>query len=310
MSHHFPNPHPAPARFDVPEALQVLSSELEAAGAGGRRVASAPAFTDHFPAIVRATPCASDAVGDYSDARYYLDRAVPGVDADQGAALVVGVDRVPGVGECLTATNLAELPGNSHLVPAGTVVHAFSMPTRGGGKVYFFNFAPAQGAVVQITGIASGGGKYTGRIVSGVSNAGASGMLAMPEGLSAGMSALILNEEEDGQTGHRLSTSCYAIGQVTGIAAGQAIVIIRGALGTTSSPTSISGSGVTADSGTWSRASNGTPVNVTLQTRTVWDSSAGVLYAYQRTMSFDARGLLVSVSAETQVTVDTAIACG
>jgi hypothetical protein len=258
---------------------------------------------------VRATPCASDAIGDYSDARYYLDRAVPGVNADSDSVLAANVDRIPGVGECLTATNLAELPGNSHLVPAGTVVHAFAMPTRSGGKVYFFNHSPVRSAVVQITATAAGGGKYTGHIVSGVSSAGATGTLAMPEGLSSGMSALILNEEEDGQTGHRLSTSCYAVGQVAGVSGGQAIVIIRGAMGATTSPTSISGSGVTPDSGTWSRASNGTPVNVTLQTRTVWDSSAGVLYAYQRTMSFDARGLLVSVSAETQAVVDTATGC-
>ena len=85
--------------------------------------------------------------------------------------------------------------------------------------------------------------------------------------------------------------------------------MIRGALGSTSSPTSISGSGVSADSGTWSRSTNATPVNVTLQTRTVWDSTAGVLYAYQRTLSFDARGVLYAISAESQITVDTATAC-
>ena len=63
------------------------------------------------------------------------------------------------------------------------------------------------------------------------------------------------------------------------------------------------------DSSTWSRAASAGPVSVTLQTRTVWDSAGGVLYGYQRTLSFDARGLLVSVSAESQVTIDTPTAC-
>jgi hypothetical protein len=307
---HFPTPHPAPARFDVPDALQALSSDLEIPGVGGGRTKGPPAFTDHFPAMVRSGPCDSSAGGDFADARYYLDRAVPAAGAAETARLDVQVDRMPGVGECLTATNLAELPANSHLLAAGTVVHAFGMATRGGGKVYFFNHAAGQQtAVVVITGIASGGGKYIGQTMGGLSTAGAGGTLAMPEGLSSGTAALILNEEEDGQTGHRLAIGSYAVGQVVGEAAGETIVVIRGALGALSGPTSLSGSGVSADTTTWSKASNGTPLSVQVQTRTAWDSSSAVLYAYMRTFSFDARGVLSSVSAEAQVTVDAAVAC-
>src|SRR6185312_3038421 len=169
---HFHTPHPAPARFDVPDALQALSSDLEIPGAGDGRAKGPPAFTDHFPAMVRSGPCDANSGGDYSDARYYLDRAVPAADATESAKLNAQVDRMPGVGECLTATNLAELPANTHLLPVGIVVHAFGMPTRGGGKVYFFNHAAGQQtAVVVITGIASGGGKYVGQTLTGASTA-------------------------------------------------------------------------------------------------------------------------------------------
>ena len=305
MSNH-PNPHPQPARFDVPETLQALSSDHEIEGLASSRAAQPPAFTDHFPAVIRSSPCTSNLISDYSDARYYIDRAVPTTNTPP---LDAHPDTIPGIAQCLTATNLAELPQNTHLIPTGTVVHAFALPVRTGGKIYFFNHKPATSAVVQITATASGGGKYTGHLLSAPSSATSSGTLSMPEGLTSGTNALILNEEEDGQTGHRLSIPCYAVGEIAGITAGQAIVVIRGALGNISSPTSISASTLSPDSTTWSKSTNGTPVTLTLQTRTVWDSSAAILYAYQRTLSFDARGLLYAISAESQITVDTATAC-
>jgi hypothetical protein len=163
--------------------------------------------------------------------------------------------------------------------------------------------------VVQITGTAGGGGKYSGQILGGNSGAGTSGNLAMPEGLSGAGPALILNEEEDGLSGHRLAVPCYAIGEIVGVSGGQTVVMIRGALGATAGATSLAGSGVSADSGSWSRAGSGTPVTVTMQTRTVWDSGDGVLYGYSRNLSFDARGELVAVSAESQYTIDTPTAC-
>jgi len=299
-------PHPFPARFDVPEALQALTSDQEIEGLASSRAPQPPAFTDHFPALIRSSPCTSNLSSDYTDARYYIDRAVPTTNVPP---LSARADTLPGIAQCLTATNLAELPQNSHLLPSGTVVHAFGLPVRSGGKIYFFNHRPAASAVVQITATASGGGKYTGHLLSTPSSATSSGTLAMPEGLTSGTSALILNEEEDGQSGHRLAIPCYATGELAGIVAGQAIVFIRGAPGAISSPSSIFGSGVSADSGTWSKSTNATPVNITIQTRTVWDTSSGTLYAYQRTLSFDARGLLYSISAESQITVDTATAC-
>lgn len=303
--------HASPGRFDAGEVLRLLGSAFEGAveAEPRGRGRGAPALVEHFAAVVRSSPCASERTTDYTDARYYLDRAAPAADAGATDVVAPKVDELPGVEQCLTATNLAELSAGSHLVASGTIVHAFGVPTRGGGTVYFFNHEPVRTAVVQLTSNAAGGGKYLGNLVDGSSSAVGSGTLAMPEGMTGGASALILNEEEDGLGGHRIGTPCYAVGRVVGRAGGLTLVVIRGALGATAGATALSGSGVSANSTTWGRNADGTPVTVGVQTRTVWDSSAGVLYAYQRTLTFDARGLLVSVSAESQVTVDVATAC-
>lgn len=308
MPHDPQNPAPADTHFDASEALQQLSSDLALDGIAAPRPRPRPAFVDQFVAIVRTKPCGTNATADYTDARYYLDRAAPQAGSSSGAVLSAQADNLPGVKQCLTATNLAELSTGSHLLAAGTVVQVAALYTRSGAKLYVFNQPPPGGAVVQITG-ASGGGKYTGSILTGASSAASSGTLAMPEGMRAGPGALILNQEEDGQTGHRLKVPCYAVGQIVGVSKGLTVVMIRGALGATGGPTSLAGSGLSPDSTTWSRSSDGTPVLITLQARTFWDSTGGVLYAYQRNLTFDARGLLVSVSAETQVTVDVPTAC-
>jgi len=294
---------------DAGDARQVLASEPEDNVVAQARERDWPALVEQFAAIVRSGPCAGASGGDYTDARYYLDRAMPPEGSSPSAALSATVDQFPGVAQCLTASNLAELGAGSHLLAAGTVVQVFALNMRGGGKVYIFNQSPQTGVVVQIVSAASGGGKYSGEILGGTSGAISSGNLAMPEGLSAAAPALILNEEEDGLSGHRLTTPCYAVGQIVGNAGGQPIVMIRGALGATAGATSLGGSGDSADSGSWSRAGNGTPVTVTMQTRTVWDSSGGVLYGYSRNLAFDARGELVTISSETQYVIDTPTAC-
>jgi hypothetical protein len=88
--------------------------------------------------------------------------------------------------------------------------------------------------------------------------------------------------------------------------------MIRGAIGATGSATSLgngTGGSVDADGTSWSKASDGVPVGVWVQTRTVWDSSTGTLYGYLRKFSFDARGALYAVSGEYQITVDVATEC-
>ncbi|MGH7192903.1 MAG: hypothetical protein ACREJM_05120, partial [Candidatus Saccharimonadales bacterium] len=239
MSHDSDSPSPPGYQFDASEALQEHSSDVSSRGVAAPRPRRSPAFVEQFPAIIRSSPCASNGTADYTDARYYLDRAVPAADLSATSLLSAEAGTLPGVRQCLTATNLAELAGGTHLLPAGMVVQVFALYTRPGRKLYVFNQPPPDGAVVKITGAAAGGGKYNGRILSGASTAVVSGNVAMPEGMGVPSAdeALIVNEEEDGQSGHRLSIPCFAVGRIAGTSAGLTVVMIRGALGATSSPT-------------------------------------------------------------------------
>lgn len=287
------------------ESVQVHDSDLSAPRA--RR--QTPAQVEQFAATVRTSPCATNITSDYTDARYYLDRAV--ATSSGSTALATQADSLPGLKQCLTATNLAELAAGTHRLPKGTVVQVFSLYTRAGKRLYVFNQPPPDGAVVLVSGAAAGGGKYSGQVLAGDSTAAAAGDLAMPEGMntSSGPSALILNEEETGLDGHRIAPGSYAVGQIAGNSNGTAIVIIRGGLGATASPTALSGSGIDADSTSWSKASSASPLDVWVQTRTFWDTGSGTLFGYLRKFSFDARGLLYAVSGETQITIDVATAC-
>lgn len=309
MSQNPSTPRVVDFALDVSESFERAGSDIHGVAAPAAR--PAPALVEQFTAIVRDSPCATNVTSDYTDARYSLDRAI--ATSDGAGLLATKADALPGVRQCLTATNLAELAAGTHLLAAKTVVQVFALYTRAGRKLYVFNQTPPDGAVVLIGGPAAGGGKYTGQILGGTSAAVASGTLAMPEGLTPGDDALILNEEETGQTGHRIAPGAYAVGRVAGRSDGSVIVVIRGAAGATVGPTALgdgSGGGVGAQGTSWSKAGDGTPVDVWLQTRTVWDSSTGTLLAYLRKLSFDARGVLYAVSGENSVTVDVATACG
>lgn len=307
MSNDLTNPNVSDWAIGDSESVQVHDSELSAP----RTRRQTPAQVEQFAATVRTSPCATNVTSDYTDARYYLDRAV--ATSSGSAALATQADSLPGLKQCLTATNLAEIAAGTHRLPKGTVVQVFSLYTRAGKRLYVFNQPPPDGAVVQISGGAGGGGKYTGQVLAGDSTAVSAGTLAMPEGMNAasGPSALILNEEENGQTGHRIAPGSYAVGQIAGNSNGTAIVVIRGGLGATAGATSLGGSGggASPDSSSWSKASDGTPLQISVQTRTYWDSGSGTLFGYLRQFSFDARGLLYAVSGETQITIDVATAC-
>ena len=308
----YPLERDAPGTFNMPELPDHYETELPVPRLANPRPRSRPAHVEQFAAVIRSSGCSTGNQPDYTDARYYLDRAVPAGNSDASAEFSTQQDKLPGIRQCLTATNLAELASGTHLLPAGSIVQVFALYPRTGSKVYVFNQPPNTAVVVQITGTAGGGGKYNGQILSGSSTASSTGTLAMPEGMGGSTSALILNEEEDGQAGHRIASGAYAVGQLVGNSAGTAIVMIRGALGATTGATTLgngTGGSVSPDSTAWSRSSNGTPLTVWLQTRTVWDSTGGTLYAYLRSLSFDARGLLISVSGETQITVDVPTAC-
>ena len=79
-------------------------------------------------------------------------------------------------------------------------------------------------------------------------------------------------------------------------------------VGETASPTTLGSAAEgseTADTTTWSRATDGTPLEETYVSRVVYnDGGDEVLYVFMRTRKFDACGLLYEVSAETRVSVD------
>ncbi len=297
---------------ELPEFAD-LYSEVLGEAVGGR---ARPAYVEQFVGVIRSNPCSTANPGDYSDARYYVDRAI----AKSSASLSATPDALPGVRQCLTATNLAEVAAGTHLLPAGTivqvgVVYDRSSPAR---KVYLFNLAPLAAVVVAISGPAAGSGEYNGRVLAGASNATPSADLAMPAGMRTpgADDALVLNAEEDGQTGHRLRAGTYAVGAVIGRTAEsmpREIVAVRGGVGATASPTTLGGTtggSETADTAAWSRATNATPLNVYLLSRTVYNAAGDkTLYAFVRQLSFDARGLLLSASAETRITVDATESC-
>jgi hypothetical protein len=313
MSYEIENPHLTDWRLADSEAIQEHGSDAAAGALEEVAPQPRPAFVEQFTGVIRSSPCGTDVTSDYTDARYSLDRAVATNDASSG--LAVQNDALPGLKQCLTATNLAELSGNTHLLPAGVVVQVFALYTRPGAKVYVFNQPPPDGAVVQITGAAGGGGKYNGRILTGSSGAVVSGDVAMPEGMNIppADNALILNEEEDGLDGHRLQVPAYAVGQIAGSSGGLSVVMIRGAIGATAGAAALgdgTGGAVAADGTAWSKTTDGIPLDVWVQTRTVWDSGSGTLFGYLRKFSFDARGVLYGVSGENQITVDVAQPCG
>ena len=69
----------------------------------------------------------------------------------------------------------------------------------------------------------------------------------------------------------------------------------------------------TADATTWDRSAQVAGekgVDVVMLTHLVYDDTGDqILYGYWRTLSFDSRGMLSAVSAETRVAIDVAEAC-
>jgi hypothetical protein len=294
-------------------------ADLYAEAVGDAAIGRArPALTEQFLGLIRAYGCDSPGDGDYTDARYFIDRAAL-ASATTDAAVTADVDAIPGIQQCLTATNLAESAAGTHLLPAGTIVQVFALYSRSSPPVknYVFHATPDATVIVELTGAAAGAGEYNGRVLDGLSTASPTSALSMPAGMTIPSSddALVLNVEEDGLSGHRLKANTYAIGRLVGMTTESTprwIVMVRGGKGETVSPTTLgngTGGSISADASTWSGATNGTPLNLWVQTRTFWDTSGTVLYAYLRQLSFDARGLLIAVSAENQITVDSTQSC-
>lgn len=271
-----------------------------------------PAQVEQFAAIVRGSPCYSGGGADYTDARYFLDRAVAQSGLEAGDAFAGAAEQTPGIKQCLTATNLAELGAGTHLLAVGTVVQVLGLPARerGGAKQYVFNQPPGVSFVVAITGAAGGGGKYTGTLLMGTSTASPAGNLAMPEGMQAGAPVLILNPAEDGLSTHVLRPGTYHNGTL--VAPG-VVQIDCVPTGNTASPVTLGGTSEgpeSADTNSWTRSSSGMPLDLYVVTRMVYNESGDqTLYQFVRKLSFDACGLLTAVSAEARVTIDATEAC-
>ncbi len=84
-------------------------------------------------------------------------------------------------------------------------------------------------------------------------------------------------------------------------------------IGSVDSPTDLTVSGegtLAADTTEWN-ISDGTPVTLTVQTRTYFDDTAEtpILYGYSRDLTFNTAGQLVSVSGETRYEIDSPEDC-
>lgn len=284
-----------------------------------------PGWVDQFVGIVRAGPPSPGMGADYNDARYWIDRAVVDPGTPPRGALRADIDALSGVGQTITATNLAELAGGTHLLAAGTLVQVWGINPRSsspGTKVYGFNLPPTRSVAVRITTASSGAGEYSGVILEGMASATAGSNLAMPMGMTMGLTgagadnALILNVDESGETGNRLAAGSYAVGIVAGVTAespARSIVLMGGGVGSTAGAGTLGGTtdaSETAQTTSWSRAASAMAVNLWVVSRVVYNAGGDrSLYAFLREMSFDARGLLTAISAETRVTVDATEAC-
>lgn len=284
----------------------------------GHAVRHRPPFAEQFLGTIGSS--GSGGAVDYADARYYVIRAAPARQMSGAALLATAAEAVPGAAQTITATNLAELAGGTHLLSAGTLVQVFALYTRGdpATKVYVFNQTPGAQVIVKIVDAAAGAGEYDGQILGGAASASPSGGVVMPEGMStpASGAALVLNLEEDGLAGHRLKSGAYAVGVAAGMTGGsppRAIVFVRGALGAIAGAATLGGAtnvSETSDSSSWSRDTNGTPVDVYVVSRTVYNPVGDqTLYQFFRMLSYDARGQLIAVSGETRGVVDATEAC-
>ena len=108
---------------------------------------------------------------------------------------------------------------------------------------------------------------------------------------------------------HLLKTGGVYFGRLSGTKDGKPVIEFSVLpVGETSSPTTLSGSGTTARSTTWSRATNGTPVVITRQ-RIALDGATQKVMSFTWDETYDACGLLISVGAETESDLDVGTNC-
>lgn len=164
----------------VDQATFITGYLGSSSGGNGKRL---PAFRESFLAMVASAPPSGE--DDYTDARYWLRRAIPDptIDSNKNAQFQKDVTRNTGlISDYVTATNLSELPAQqndhtaasshgTHTLAAFTIVQVFAFadgqnPLK---KTYVFATGAGSdaGCIVQITGttlngLSTGKGKYAG----------------------------------------------------------------------------------------------------------------------------------------------------
>lgn len=228
---------------------------------------------------------------------------------------------IPETGESVQSSfdcyiqNDVELPlNNSHFLPLNSFMEVRWAGTADDNKpVYRVNVFGFEIPFEYIS--VNADALYNGKSLTGASTQGSGSAFTGPGGMTVAGSVdcLVCSLFESGLVGNRVALSSFGKGVIVGAtSAGLKIVYAQGGAGKTAGPTSLTGGQCTPDTNTWNRDSGtgaGTPLTIEEITSLCWNTSTGILYANKRTKSYDARGMLVGVSAETAVAVDTAAAC-
>jgi hypothetical protein len=228
-----------------------------------------------------------------------------------------GVDLIDGLNQLVDRLN-SVTPRSSATVRVSTTPGGSTFDTIKQTVVSSVSGDVKDAVVVKVIAAESGGGIYSGRILTGDSTADGGDELTMPEGMTVpdADNALVLNLDENGESRHGLVLNSYAVGLVVGSTTEgtpRTIVAIPRGQARTATPDTVgaaSEGNEAADTATWAREADDAPVDVYVCSRVgYFDAGNETLYAYIRKLSFDASGRLVAVSAETRVSVDVPEAC-
>lgn len=289
----------------------------------------------YLVAIVAKGPNNED---DFTDHRYWLRLQVIApsgyteslATGNSTAPTGVGADdpnnytpNAPAFQTIVPGTNIGEPAASHSLLTDGTVL-AYARLERDGGTLsdgsdasdhYVIEVGNSITPTGNITGTLTGG-RYTLNLFTGSPSGNMSGNLTLPDpGETVGnVTVAWENVAEDGLgtnwCGNGTKVSAFPTGG-TLVMGNTTYPIYRGISynGKTASPTTLSGNGTTADTGNWSRSGNGTPLDLTIH-RTAWDGSGnGTLLGFSRVLSFDAAGLIIGATVETQYTINAAGNC-
>lgn len=187
--------------------------------------------------------------------------------------------------------------------------------------------APLGASIVKVTGVTNAGGVYGILRASGNPTGleaaidGSSTTFSLPQGMtldSTDQPGELLVLDENTLHGHRLATGSFAvalkIGNLDPKHQRASVYAMLAGVGSRSTPvtllnTGVSGDASMPDSTPWSFDSDGKAVTMTVEMRTYWDATAGVLYGFSRNWSFDALGKLYQVTGETRYIIDTPGPC-